>query len=58
MICPRVRASGAELRAARGRVASVAPAIAVVAVVPARPLVRRRHVPAAIMRLASVPPAR
>ena len=55
---PRLRAGGAELRAARGRIASVAPAIAVVAVVPARPLVRRRHFPAAIMRLACVPPAR
>ena len=49
MIRPRVRAGGAELRAARGRIASVAPAVAVVAVVPARPLVRRRHCPAAVV---------
>ena len=55
---PRLRASGAELRAARGRIASVAPAIAVVAVVPACPLVRRGRLPAAIVRLACVPPAR
>ena len=55
---PRLRASGAELRAARGRIASVAPAVAVVAVVPARPPVRRRHFPAAIMQVACVPPAR
>ena len=58
MIRPRLRASGAELRAARGRIASVAPAIAVVAVVPARPPVSRRHFPAALVQLACVPPAR
>ena len=51
-ILPRLRASGAELRAARRRIALTAPPFAVVAVVPARPLVRRRHCPAALVRLA------
>ena len=49
---PRLRASGAELRAARRRIASIAPAVAAVAVVPARPLVSRRHWPAALVQLA------
>jgi len=42
-ILPRLRASGAELRAARRRIALAAPPFAAVAVVPARPLVRRRR---------------
>ena len=50
---PRLRPRGAELRAARARLFVIAPAAAVIAVIPARPLLRRRRLPAALVLLAS-----
>ena len=55
---PRLRPRGAELRAARARLFVIAPAVAVIAVIPARPLLRRRRLPAAVVLLASGTPAR